>query len=89
MDSRPPGLGPRVMEGPQSSGATPCAIVEVPSGRQGKPAPISIESASASYCRLDWDRSKTRLFLNLSGVGFSVNLIKFWVIYVHVCMYAY
>ena len=56
MDSRPPGLGPRVMEGPQSSGATPCAIVEVPSGRQGKPAPISIESASASYCGLTGTR---------------------------------
>ena len=38
VDCRPPGLGPRVMEGRASSGAAPGIIHEVLPARQGKPA---------------------------------------------------
>ena len=50
-DSRPPGLGSRVMRERLSSGAAPGIIHEVLPARQGKPAATAMALGSASYCK--------------------------------------
>ena len=72
VDSRPLGLGSRVMRERLSSGAAPGIIHEVLPARQGKPVATAMTLGSASYCKRPGG-PESRLCKN---VGDLVNLFR-------------